>query len=82
MARFLVDAFPDARGGLVYERELEGLRRGEDRLQSSADSYERVVLWMEHDSWDQLVLVRLLAHYAQRRPRVLELIAVSEFPGG
>jgi hypothetical protein len=83
MARFLVDAFPAARGGLVYEHELEGLRRGEQRLHHTSDNYERIVLWMEHDSWDQLVLARLLAHYAQaKRPRVLELIVVNEFPGG
>ena len=83
MARFLVDAFPDAHGGLVYERELEGLALGEQLLHRSADDYERVVLWMEHDSWDQLVLARLLAHYANaKRPPVLELIAVNEFPGG
>jgi hypothetical protein len=82
MARFLVDAFPDARGGLVYERELAGLREGEERLEHSADDYKRVVLWMEHDSWDQLILVRLLAHYASsKRPQELELIAVNEFPG-
>ena len=42
----------------------------------------RVVIWMEPDSWDQLILARLLAHYANaKRPRVLELIAVPEFPG-
>ena len=83
MAHFLVGAFPEAKGGLVYERELEGIRGGEQRLHRSAEDYERVVLWMEHDSWDQLVLIRLLAHYAQaKRPRVLELIAVNEFPGG
>jgi hypothetical protein len=78
MARFLADTFP----GLVYEHELEGLRRGEQRLHRTADDYERVVLWMEHDSWDQLVLVRLLAHYADiKRPPVLELIVADEFPG-
>jgi hypothetical protein len=83
MARFLIEAFPDAHGGLIYERELEGLRVGEERLHRTADDYDRVVLWMEHDSWDQLVLARLLAHYASaKRPRVLELIAVNEFPGG
>jgi hypothetical protein len=55
---------------------------GEQRLHRNAGDYERVVLWMEHDSWDQLVLVRLLAHYANgKRPRVLELIAADEFPG-
>jgi hypothetical protein len=55
---------------------------GEQRLHRNAGDYERVVLWMEHDSWDQLVLGRLLAHYANgKRPRVLELIAADEFPG-
>jgi hypothetical protein len=83
MARFLVEAFPDANGGLVYERELEGLRRGEQRLHRTAEDCERVILWFEHDSWDQLVLVRLLAHYENaKRPRVLELIIADEFPGG
>jgi len=83
MARFLVDTFPDAHGGLVYERELDGLQSGEQRLHRTADDYERVVLWMEHDSWDQLVLVHLLALYANaKRPRVLELIVADEFPGG
>jgi len=83
MARFIVNAFPDAQGGLVYERELEGLVRGEQRLSRTGDDYERIVLWAEHDVWDQLFLARMLAHYEHaKRPRVLELIAVNEFPGG
>ena len=66
-----------------YEEELDALRRNEQRLQASAEDYQRVVIWMEHDSFDQLVLARLLAHYANaKRPPVLELIAVDEFPGG
>jgi hypothetical protein len=82
MARFLVGAFPDAHGGLVYERELEGLALGEERLHRTAEDYERVVLWVEHCSYCQLVLARLLAHYANaKRPRVLELITVNDFPG-
>ena len=82
IARWLVKAFPEANGGLVYERELEGLQLGEQRLHRTAEDYERVVIWMELDSWDQLILARLLAHYANaKRPRVLELIAVDEFPG-
>ncbi|HEY8509256.1 MAG TPA: DUF1835 domain-containing protein [Steroidobacteraceae bacterium] len=83
MARFLVDAFPEAMGGLIYERELEKLVRGEERLARTGDEYERIVLWAEHDVWDQLFLARMLAHHAQaKRPRVLELISVNEFPGG
>jgi hypothetical protein len=82
MARFLVSAFPDVHGGLVYESVLEGLALGEERLQRTAEDYERVVLWVEHCSCCQLVLARLLAHFANaKRPRVLELINVNDFPG-
>jgi hypothetical protein len=80
MARHLIDRHLPA--GTQYEDELERLRRHEEQLHASADDYERVVIWMEHDSWDQLILARLLAHYANaKRPRVLELIVVDEFPG-
>jgi hypothetical protein len=83
MARFITGSFGDLKGGLQYEQVLENQRQDDELLHRSAEDYERVVLWMEHDSWDQLVLARLLAHYANaRRPRVLELIAVNEFPGG
>jgi len=83
MARFLVEAYPDARGGLLYERELEGLIEGERRLERVGGEFERIVLWMEHDSWDQLVLARVLACFARcARPRVLELVSAREFPGG
>jgi hypothetical protein len=82
IARYLVRAFPETHGGLVYERELEALPLGEQCLHRTAEDYERVVIWMEADSWDQLILARLLAHFANaKRPRVLELIAVDEFPG-
>jgi hypothetical protein len=65
-----------------YEEELERLKAHQQRLHATAQDYERVVIWMEHDSWDQLILARLLAHYANaKQPRVLELIAVDEFPG-
>jgi hypothetical protein len=82
-ARFIVDNFADTRDPpLTYEDELCGQRLNEQRLLDSAD-YDRVVIWSELDCYDQLVLVRLLAHYAtQRRPQRLELINVGDFPGG
>ena len=80
MARHLIDRHLPP--GNQYEEELERLRGHEQRLHASADDYERVVIWMEHDSWDQLILARLLAHYANaKRPSVLELIVAGEFPG-
>jgi hypothetical protein len=82
MARFIVEAFPEEDGSRVYEGELEGLLRNEQLLHRSADDYERVVIWKEQDNWCQTVLARLLAYYASaKRPRVLELIALHEFPG-
>ncbi|HTY94105.1 MAG TPA: hypothetical protein VMC02_09465 [Steroidobacteraceae bacterium] len=57
------------------------LERDERRLMESAD-YERVVIWSEGDVHDQLVLIRLLGHFAQgRRPPRLELINRGDFPG-
>ena len=80
MARHLVESHLPP--GTPYEEELERLRGHEKKLHTSAEDYERVVIWMEHDSWDQLILTRLLAHYANaKRPRVLELIVVDTFPG-
>ena len=81
-ARFLVDSYADSFDPpLQYEPVLHGLGSDEQRLQDSAE-YERVVIWSELDCYDQLVLVRLLGHYAtHRRPPRLELINIGEFPG-
>ena len=81
-ARFLVESYGDSLDPpLEYERVLDDLRRGEQKLAASAD-YERVVIWSEHDCYDQLVLIRLLGHYAaHRRPPRLELVNTGEFPG-
>ena len=66
---------------LNYEDMLSGLSRDEQRLHDSAD-YARVVIWSEFDVYDQLVLLRLLGHYAaHRRPPRIELINVGAFPG-
>jgi hypothetical protein len=78
-ARFIVDAYSDSPRRI--EAELLGLQRAEQLLHDSA-GYDRVVIWSELDCYDQLVLVRLLGHYAtQPRPAQLELINVGDFPG-
>jgi hypothetical protein len=86
MARFIVEGFGDVLTDskpLDYESVLDGELRQDEILHRTADDYERVVIWMEYDNYDQLALARLLAHYANaKRPRVLELILVDEFPGG
>ena len=43
---------------------------------------DRVVLWFEHDTFDQLILARILAFFAERgAPRRLEHVQVDRFPG-
>jgi hypothetical protein len=65
-----------------HDALLTDLTDADRRLGESADNYSRVVIWTEHDSHDQLSLIRCLAHYARTRPpRVLELIALNHFPG-
>jgi hypothetical protein len=79
-ARFHADS--SRRPDLDYDLFLAELTDADLRLAASADRYERVVIWSEHDSHDQLSLIRCLAHYARTRPpRVLELISVNHFPG-
>lgn len=80
-ASFIVGDCGDDNPVLTYDNVLEDLRAAEQRLYDSAN-YDRVVIWSERDCYDQLVLVRLLGHYAvHRRPPCLELINLAEFPG-
>jgi hypothetical protein len=79
-ARFLVASYGDDMS-LELDRVLADLHDNEAEMHGSA-AYERVVIWSERDCYDQLVLVRLLGHYAtQGRPQRLELVNLGEFPG-
>lgn len=80
-AAFIAEAY----GALVghdHARIAGDLAQAEAALAEAAQRYARIVLWCEHDSYDQLVLVRCLAQFAATPPRVLELISVGAFPGG
>ena len=46
------------------------------------DRYQRIVLWFEHDSYDQLILAYLLHRLRELQPSAeLQLIAVDQVPG-
>lgn len=80
-ARYIAE-FAGRSMNLSFEDALARRRTEERDLAASAAGYERIVLWMEHDCFDQLVLVRCLAHYAATQaPRILELVEVNHFPG-
>lgn len=57
------------------------LAAAEEGLRSAASRYDRVVLWFEHDSYDQLILARCLAEFAAAPPVRLELVSAAGFPG-
>src|SRR4029450_1654901 len=71
-----------ARDYLPYADAMRTLEGWEAKLETFAD-YDEVVLWFEHDLFDQLLLVRHLGWFARRnlgRP-ALGLICIGEFPG-
>ena len=74
-ARFLAD--DPARAGDVAA-DLKGWRDAIDR----EDAYDELVLWFEHDLFDQLSLIQLLS-FLGARPRVkpVTLICIGSHPG-
>ena len=56
------------------------LRARDERLAAAIADGEPVVLWFEHDLYDQLQLVQILAGLPDR-PEPVELICVGSFPG-
>lgn len=75
-ARFISEAFP-----LKEADALARLQREYAALENLAD-YERLVLWFEHDSYDQLILAYILMRLGDQRPRPrIELVAVDAVPG-
>jgi hypothetical protein len=66
--------------------ELEAVKAemtARDRLLAAAGGFERVVLWFEHDLFDQLQLLQLLSWFADHdRGRArLEMLCIDRFPG-
>jgi hypothetical protein len=77
-AAFIAGEYP----GEAFEKTLEGLREAEERI-LSAGRYGRIALWFEHDPYDQLLLVKLLATLRDKGldRRKIELISLDRFPG-
>jgi hypothetical protein len=80
-AGFLASAYGGP-AGQSREQIAESLAAAEEALGSAAARYERIVLWFEHDSHDQLILIRCLAQFSRTPPIRLELISIDRFPGG
>ncbi|MDP1960814.1 MAG: hypothetical protein Q8K93_01305 [Reyranella sp.] len=70
------------RTGLPRQKIRADLGDAYWRLARAPADYQRIVLWFEHDLYDQAALARVLAGFALRKklPR-LELIAIDRFRG-
>ena len=77
-ARFISTEYP----GEDEAETLRMLQRTEERLQA-AGTYGRIVLWFEHDPFDQLLLAKILAGLAGTPAalRKIELVSLDRFPG-
>jgi len=76
-AAFISEAY-----GITLKDARNRLKREYSQLHSS-HQYERVVLWFEHDAYDQLILAHVLHHFwkIQSVPKRLELVCIDSFPG-
>jgi hypothetical protein len=66
----------------LEQNAFEGLYASYQNLEQARE-YPLVNIWMEHDSYDQLVLAKLLDFFSDpsKRPPRLRLICVTHFPG-
>jgi hypothetical protein len=75
-ARFLAE-----KGWAEPEKALADFE-ARDRTLLAASSFDRVSLWFEHDLYDQLQLLQLLAHFAEHAgANLLDLICIDGYPG-
>jgi hypothetical protein len=72
-ARFIADC-----GWGAYDHVLEELRHRDAVLEQSV-KHDEVVLWFEHDLYDQLQLIQLLDWFARHRAAKLSLVCEAEY---
>jgi hypothetical protein len=74
-------AFLVAQGWAPEDETLEVFRARDERLAQALDRREHVVLWFEHDLYDQLQLLQVLDAIPGDRRGDVEAILVGSFPG-
>ncbi|BFM18361.1 DUF1835 domain-containing protein [Maricurvus nonylphenolicus] len=68
--------------GMSREDIYQDSVAADQRLLSAAENYQRVVLWFEHDTYDQLILIKILSLWAQAKtPAQLQMVSLNHFPG-
>ena len=69
-------------GVASYTGVLERFRQ-RDRVLESFAQFQQVIIWLEHDLYDQLQLLQLLAWFADQdiQQTEIKLICIDDFPG-
>lgn len=69
-------------GVASYTGVLERFRQ-RDRVLESFAQFQQVIIWLEHDLYDQLQLLQLLAWFADQDTQQIKikLICIDDFPG-
>lgn len=62
----------------VEQVKREAIKETKELL---SNDYQRVVLWIEHDNYDQLMLIRVLYLLSYSNFSKIEIIEVNRFPG-
>lgn len=61
---------------------LAELKKSYQSLLSSQDNYEHMVLWFEHDTYDQFILIFILSQLLRKgSPKHLWMVTTNQFPG-
>jgi len=81
--QFIVDYYCPHMPELKPEQAGNDFRIEEQQLRQLPGDYQRIVLWFEHDAFDQLCFAYITQHLSRAKLEgvVLELVQVNNYPG-
>ncbi|MFV8437287.1 DUF1835 domain-containing protein [Vibrio owensii] len=79
-AQYVVDTLLPVMGRKDSVQEVAQFEQG--NIHTLLDQqYERIVFWVEHDAYDQLMLLRGLSLLEETEGKIIEIIEFNQFPG-
>ncbi|MEF1329334.1 DUF1835 domain-containing protein [Vibrio sp. M260121] len=79
-AQYVVDTLLPVMGRKDSVQEVAQFEKG--NIHTLLDQqYERIVFWVEHDAYDQFMLLRGLSLLEETEGKIIEIIEFNQFPG-
>ncbi|MFH0289746.1 DUF1835 domain-containing protein [Vibrio owensii] len=79
-AQYVVDTLLPVMGRKDSVQEVAQFEQG--NIHTLLDQqYERIVFWVEHDAYDQFMLLRGLSLLEETKGKIIEIIEFNQFPG-